>query len=807
MASQWNAAEGHDSRSFSDDYNLHGASQRSLDHPSVTRDDIAFDGVWGPSEDDDNNDDMIFGDRADLIADIIDGRPSRLLRQPSRLSGGAASRFGHRQQDEAAFAHYYMDNNHGAHEQWHGSIPHQNDLHSENEDHEDEYEGVQQHVARNTKPSNPEPEVVPAVVVPEKTSPKQIPRPALKSSLARPKQGERRIQLPLEDEDPKLTTTPPASATPPSTTPASTSASASASASTSAAQAPAPLPPVIPVPTLALQTPSSSERGVGPSAKLGVTAVNTLTQESPSTTPRAVSPTTSVKQPSILMAGRFSRVTPKPSQGAQDPSSVKKPVATIPAPPSGNQMAQESVRELRELLKRHSLKLTKSLDAALTSFDAEQMERGGMCDLIGLFKKLSNVYDGLIHDMTDKIIANQKGKDSDNDDDADDDDDNGQGSGGRNSEDERIQAAQAEEIRALREQLQITQDRLKEQARVSKDEVRSANEATRVARGEARAATNETQVLQDQLQTAKDKIAQQQQQLQKQQQALKHHSTPPPPPTTTAGEPLMLTTNLLQDHLAAMDQMLQQRLEMEVQRLVEASKTAQSKQQQQQQQQQRESSLHNSTVVNRLETIEQKVDQLQFSVDGAKDELLEGIDSLHMVPMNTQTVSGVNGTVRHDHLRPALQDIDQVLRELAKLRKFIARAEKIVWDVEIAEGRVLVRSELQASGASTAAAAGGSPGVSTTEGSKMAVQEDQEGGDSKADEKQGHGSGSGVQRRRRTEVVVDEPAGSAFLPGRTCTKSLDATLQRLREWSELLDVLNHVGLDKGGSDGAGYVMQ
>lgn len=67
----WDPSRDYDSRTFSDDYNLHGASARSFDHPSVTRDDDFF------AQEDLNDDDDYSIENADLIADIVDGKTTQ----------------------------------------------------------------------------------------------------------------------------------------------------------------------------------------------------------------------------------------------------------------------------------------------------------------------------------------------------------------------------------------------------------------------------------------------------------------------------------------------------------------------------------------------------------------------------------------------------------------------------------------------------------------------------------------------------------------------------------------------------------
>lgn len=102
------------------------------------------------------------------------------------------------------------------------------------------------------------------------------------------------------------------------------------------------------------------------------------------------------------------------------------------------------------------------------------------------------------------------------------------------------------------------------------------------------------------------------------------------------------------------------------------------------------------------------------------------------------------GVDNHQQIVPALADIQRNMEELTSMRKFIAKTERIIWESEIAEGSVKVQ-----------------PGPG---------QEN-------------------ISNGTPTSEVKDY---GSMKPGKTCSQSYESTLQRLREWSELLDVLNHV---------------
>jgi len=99
----WDPSREYDSQTFSEDYNLHGASGRSFDHPSVTRDDQFLRGVLsnlnrddqeegGEAEEGREGGEGDSGDASsiddadlDLIVDIVDGKTPVQGQPPSRL--------------------------------------------------------------------------------------------------------------------------------------------------------------------------------------------------------------------------------------------------------------------------------------------------------------------------------------------------------------------------------------------------------------------------------------------------------------------------------------------------------------------------------------------------------------------------------------------------------------------------------------------------------------------------------------------------------------------------------------------------
>lgn len=106
------------------------------------------------------------------------------------------------------------------------------------------------------------------------------------------------------------------------------------------------------------------------------------------------------------------------------------------------------------------------------------------------------------------------------------------------------------------------------------------------------------------------------------------------------------------------------------------------------------------------------------------------------------------GVNRESEILPALNTIELVVQDLPQLRRFIAKAERVIWEQEIMEGLVCVQKARS----------------SRTKSNK-----------------------NGKEKRPNDDLLEPE-----IPPGRTCSQPLEVTLERLQEWSELLDVLNHV---------------
>lgn len=95
-AMDWDSSREYDSRTFSEDCNLHGASRRSDDHPSATQDERGFLRDLSGHNGDDDDDQSIDNADMDLIEQIFEGKPPR---QPTYQGRGSSRRATH-QTDE-----------------------------------------------------------------------------------------------------------------------------------------------------------------------------------------------------------------------------------------------------------------------------------------------------------------------------------------------------------------------------------------------------------------------------------------------------------------------------------------------------------------------------------------------------------------------------------------------------------------------------------------------------------------------------------------------------------------------------------
>ncbi|KAG0355832.1 hypothetical protein BG005_005238 [Podila minutissima] len=687
----WDPSRDYDSQTFSDDYNLHGASARSFDHPSVTRDNDFF------NQEDLNYDDYSI-ENADLIADIVDGKITQDHRTRTR----------------------------GSHRTGDNSGPKLFALRS----------GLRPPAVRS----------VPAVLPPPEPAAGKLaePKPVFRSALKPPnnirsKLG-RHIQLPkdiLDDED---------------------TDDMAAVAQQESREA----------------TTKCSQKVITQEAEPKLEEIEPVDDPLLQPTP--------VPGPS-----RFTRITKKTI------SPGKKLVATIPTPlddddttkdDEDNKRVQNLVRDLRIMLGRLGLlPLSGTLDASLDHLTASDVEKGGLCEMIGLLTRLGSMYEKqkeVIHQMTDQIIAGETGQ-------------------GSSLEMERKLQENVRKLETAQTQISETDDRnqvLESQLETQSneiDELRNENEELK----------NESEDLRNEIETMSSEIGD-----------LKNESED----LRTEGEDLRNEIETMSSEIGDLRSENEElKTESEGLRdeiealLAKASEVAQENkedgreanwsaveehlQREEAKTLKRSTASQQSTVStheqgdwrNHIQTIEKELEALKSMLSRNPSSLLRGdaeerlndalLENRRLQAKNksltkellslheegsahedkSRTIQKLKALLReitvclgvdnHQQIVPVLADIQKNMEELTSMRKFIAKTERIIWEPEIADGSVKVQN----------------PGPSNQE-----------------------------NLSNGTPMNEAKKDCSSMKPGQTCSQSYESTLQRLREWSELLDVLNHV---------------
>ncbi|KAG0035950.1 hypothetical protein BGZ82_004901 [Podila clonocystis] len=694
----WDPSRDYDSQTFSDDYNLHGASARSFDHPSVTRDNDFF-------NQEDLNDDHYSIENADLIADIVDGKITQDHR--ARISRG-----GHRTGDNSGPKPF---------------VPRS---------------GLRPPAVRSVPAALPPPE--PAVEKP--ADPKPVFRSALKPPNNIKSKLGRHIQLPKEIFDDDDTDD---------------------------------------MAAVTQQEPMETTTKSSPQV---------IQQEEPKLEEIELVDDPLVQPTPVPGPSRFTRIIKKTA------SPNKKLVATIPMPlddhvvtkdDEDNKRVQQSVKDLRIMLGRLGLlPLSVTLDASLDSLTASDVEKGGLCEMMGLLTRLGGMYEKqkeVIHQMTDQLIAGETGQ-------------------GSNREMEKklqgstlkLETAQTQIREAVDrnrvlesqletqsndiEELRNENEELKKESEDLRNEIETMSSEIGDLKNESEELRNESEDLRNEIETMSSEIGN----LRSENEELRSES-----------EELRTESEGLRDEIEAL--------------LAKASEAAQENKEDDREAnwsaveehlQRKEARALKRTTAGQLSTvsahdqgdwknhiqmIEKELDALKSMLsrnpsslprddveERLNDALLENrrlqnknksltkeLLSLHEEGSAQEdkgkTVQKLKALLReitvclgvdnHQQIVPALTDIQMNMEELSSIRKFIAKTERIIWESEIADGSVKVQS----------------PGSS--------IQENSSNG---------------------TPTNETKKDYSSMRPGKTCSQNHESTLQRLREWSELLDVLNHV---------------
>ncbi|KAG0379915.1 hypothetical protein BGX24_011079 [Mortierella sp. AD032] len=827
----WDSSREYDSRTFSEDYNLHGASGRSIDHPSVTQDDNHFihalsrhrGGGGEDSEDLDDDEGSIENADLDLIADIVDGKPPR---RNSYQRRGLALRAATHQTDEnsvSSLMRYVLEGSQDPLDfqespafdptRRHSGPHHQNDQQvplgeEANEDH-----------ARDWSGSTPKRQTRIA------TDNIKIPKasPFAKRSLLPTRQTVENTLRPVRyfkgvsiDDGFKPTPQLPASSMPmrrtsgsgagQGTPPVTFAITTTTSSTRNQREDSTPLQQPKPIFRSAMKPPSGSLGANNQAARKPVRHIQLPTDlsednddeeesdrddngkrsvsslqsppifvnksqnpiesatesdeseaEVPSPTKTASPTTTAGENPvaaivpipvpvSVPGPTRFTRIS------KANVSPGKKPITTIPTPQDapqddeGNEARRyikcfmptlkkphRSIKEMKVLLRRLGLMpLTTTLDTSLGDLDATAVKKGGLCEMMGLVQKLGAMCEKqkeVIHQMTDQIIAGET----------------------QSQPPQVVADPEAEEkVKELSKQLADVQNELEESNKAkwelelevdylrqtAEEEHNSSLESSMSAKVnlvDASSQVSGSWAIADAASEAKNSVKEDYKQ-------------------NKSGPQLQPTSAAWRQHI----KMIEKELEALKTALDRSSPTAvmKDKSESLQQMEDLEDQLYDALLENRRLQVKNKNlarELLNTNIDHVEDHHHKPQSTQHEITMVKDVMLRL-GVGQPQQVMSALDQIEQILKDVPRQRRFIAKAEKIIWESEIQEGTVRVQYHSQ----------------SNEDDWKKA----------KKGQELGVGGGGGGDLRIR--------------PGRTCSQGYEATLQRLKEWSELLDVLNHV---------------
>ncbi|KAF9298919.1 hypothetical protein BGZ88_003425 [Linnemannia elongata] len=832
----WDSSREYDSRTFSEDYNLHGASRRSEDHPSATQDEHGFLRDLRGHDGDDDDDRSIDNADMDLIEQIFEGKPPR---QPTYQRRGGARRATH-QTDEnsvSSMMRYMLEGSQdpidiqespafdptrlhtGSHIDQ--QVPLGDDA---NEDHFRDWSGStpkrqMRPISENIKIPKASP-FAKRSLLPTRQSSEHIPRLAVRHT--------RGVSI---DDGPKMMALPMSSiptraragsgagqGTPPVTfaTKVTTRPIDRSHRDQQQQQQPKPIfrsamkPPSgtlgansqlqrklgrhIQLPTeLSDDDDDNSEEeqrdqdrdqdgvdDVGKESQPSPTVVNYTQDQDPpeaediaDTVPLS---TGTVPEPASVPASvpgptRFTRISKPNVSSSSSPS--KKPIATIPIPQDtpqddGNEEAQKSVKELKALLRKLGLMpLSTTLDTALEGLDDATVKKGGLCEMMGLVQKLGAMCEKqkeVIHQMTDQIIA-----------------------GETRSQQPVVDSEAEEKLRKVHRQLADVQNELEESKKANfelelevdylrqtaEEELNSKEAAEPITTpGNKNLVDASSQVSGSWATTEAAAILL----LSKTKPSKDTDSTSNPSrssPKTEAepSSPTQVSSAAWREHIQKIEQELaalktsleQQRPSLTTDETPQKGK-AETKEVEAQlllKVEDLEDQLYDALLENRR--LQVKIKTLARELLSTNIDLVAEDQKAQVTKDETTMLKDVMlrlGVEAPQQVMSALDEIQRILQDIPRQRRFIAKAEKIIWESEIQEGTVRVQRHSQS-------------GVGDDDLKKQKRQQQQ-------------------QHQQGDVTLVMDGSELPIKPGRTCSEGYEATLQRLREWSELLDVLNHV---------------
>ncbi|KAG9327446.1 hypothetical protein KVV02_000395 [Mortierella alpina] len=795
MATRWDASREYDSQTFSEDYNLHDASDRSHDHPSVTRDDDFFGALNLQNQDGDDQDYGSLEDAdLDLIADIVDGKAPHQSTQRRRPLRAAAHQTddnsaGNELQDSVARAdtvhvvtslfRYVLD---GSQEDidFHESsafdptrpplgnhmdqlVPLADDA---DEDHFREWSGStpkrQTRSALDYRMNSKASSHIDYRMMPKASPKARRQMPSTHQSLESIARSTRHMRTVSIDEG--LNSSTPRSGNPARSLPVPPTMTAAMPerilAERKGVQDRNIHVKEIPKPIVrsAMKPPNNSQSKALPTKVKLVRHIQLPTElfddsdqedasrikdqgrrsgleedkenleETKPAVPEVPVATEVLATPAIPGPSRFTRMSKK------NVSPAKKPLATIPTPQDDDanevknddleakeeeeqEQVSKNVQELKRVLRTLRLPLTETLETSLDVLDAAAVKKGGLCEMMGLMLQLGGMYEKkeeVLHQMTDQIIAHQEQPRADP------------------TADKKIQKL-SQELEAVKHDLAISQ---KECHAL---EIKSNGLTTELERVNK---TKDEEAQQDLPRSEKRQLLDAASQVSGTwgsiQELHRLETSSPSSKVAQQTQDVMLTN--WQGHVL--------RIEHELKGLKAVLDSS--------------SALGMSTATTEVLELEAQLEsalldnrRLQIKNRTLTKELLslheEAADVTSRLPDEhgqsdakykplIQAVMAGLGVKSHHNIMPVLEEIGWILQDVPKLRRFIASIEKIVWESEILERTVKVRSL------------------------------------------------RGIDK----DHIVDGKADIRIMVGRTCSMAFEETLQRLKEWSELLDVLNHV---------------
>ncbi|KAF9192336.1 hypothetical protein BGZ51_005729 [Haplosporangium sp. Z 767] len=775
MPRDWDRARDDDSRSYSMDYNMHGASGRSEEHASVTRDEHYIAAILG-----DDMDDEAHGSEKEqelLVEDIIDGNVfqqqndtyrSRLLRgsMPQNIDNSVASILKEAMHDYADPYDYQdspameptrpqsarqldqqialADDNYDDNPQdWSGSTPNRH------------VRSVQDH--RMTPKAPP---IIKRTALHPRPSSEMVARQArnvktvsiegeLRPTIPRPSTSQRTmsgsgygIPEPSSMKTQGIRTRKPGGA-PKLAVRSAMKAPRNRRNSVGVDESKSKLGRHIKLPADLLDDDDDEKEEVDREAPVRPPSVSTKETRMNSALSNVEQAEQTEQVEPAGLADTVPKSVPGPSRFTRISKNFVSPAnkhnTTIPTPRDDGNEVQESIKKLKALLGRLGLTpLSSTLESSIDGLDAATIEKGGLCEMMGLLQKLGTTYEGklnLFQDMND-LVADHEGRFQSLKQELETVKSDLDASEERNRDLEtrnREMAKELEQLRASKVEKSTTvtiskKGKLLDAASQVSGTWGNTDELLGHEGAESRAISSKKDAAITPLATGRGH-ADWRGHIKKIEEEIRVLKSVLDNKSTTSGSISVEKFEKLEERL---DDALQDNREL-----------------------QRENRKLTKKLV-RLQD-DDTADERESTVSKYKSLLKKIMAKL--------------GVEEHEEILLALNEIEGIMSDLPGQRWFIARAERIIWESEIHNKTVAVRRY-------PLSILNGSEDENVTKTCKTLTLPTLLSRYSRDGEK--------------TQWPTMSGGEATFKPGRSCTQNFEQTLQRLEEWSELLDVLNHV---------------